>query len=336
MKSPETNSRLLVCDCHEAWIYQLGQLDQPMDVIVGLKGRHTSSWDTAMRPVPQNARIIRLQEALACKDPYDCVIAHNLSDLLDLKALIAPRLFVLHGTLEGILAEQRSRTTAEELRSAVAQYVRLTGAHVVAVSALKGHSWGFESDIVPLSADPREYLEYRGDLARGLRVANHIHNKKRTLLWDFHEHAFEGIPLTIVGHNDDMPGVLPARDWRDLKHILSRHRFFVHTADPQYEDGYNMATLEAMAAGLPVLGNRHPTSPIEHGVSGFLAGDPQELKEYARRLLGDAELAARLGREARKRVADKFSPLQFKKGLLRSIDCAGKKWRERAFAGHTA
>ncbi|MGH9701595.1 MAG: hypothetical protein ACRD52_19345, partial [Candidatus Acidiferrales bacterium] len=76
MKSPETNSRLLVCDCHEAWIYQLGQLDQPMDVIVGLKGRHTSSWDTAMRPVPQNARIIHLQEALACKDPYDCVIAH--------------------------------------------------------------------------------------------------------------------------------------------------------------------------------------------------------------------------------------------------------------------
>ncbi len=336
MKSLETNSRLLVCDCHEAWVYQLGQLDQPMDVIVGLKGRHTSGWDTAMRPVPQNARVIRLEEALDCKDSYDCLIAHNLSDLLDLKALAAPRLFVLHGTLEGILAEQRSRTSAEELRGAVAQYVRLTGAHVTAVSALKARSWGFEGDIVPFSADSREYLEYRGDLARGLRVANHIHNKKRMLLWDFHEQAFEGIPLTIVGHNDDMPGVLPARDWRDLKNILSRHRFFVHTADPQYEDGYNMAMLEAMAAGLPVLGNRHPTSPIEHGVSGFLAEAPQELKEYARRLLGDAELAAGMGREARKRVAEKFSPLQFKNGLLRSVECARKKWREHLCVRHTA
>lgn len=336
MKSLETNSRLLVCDCHEAWIYQLGQLDQPMDVIVGLKGRHTSGWDSAMRPVPQNARIIRLEEALDCKESYDCLIAHNLSDLLDLKALAAPRLFVLHGTLEGILAEQRSGTPAEELRSAVAQYVRLTGAHVIAVSALKGRSWGFEEDIVPFSADPEEYLAYRGDLARGLRVANHIHNKKRTLLWGFHQQAFERIPLTIVGHNDDMPGVLPARDWCDLKNILSRHRFFVHTADPQYEDGFNMAMLEAMAAGLPVLGNRHPTSPIEHGVSGFLAEDPQELREYARRLLGDAELAAQMGRAARNSVAEKFSPRQFKTGLLQSIERARKKWREHACAGHTA
>ena len=329
MNALATNSRLLVCDCHEAWIYQLGQLDQPMDVIVGLKGRQTTGWDTAMRPVPQNARIVRLEDALNCKESYDCLIAHNLSDLLDLKMLAAPRLFVLHGTLEGILAEQRSQTPAEELRSAVARYVRITGAHVMAVSPLKGRSWGFEEDIVPFSADPGEYHVYRGDLARGLRIVNHLHNKKRTLLWNFHEKAFAGIPIAMVGHNDDMPGVLPARDWCDLKNILSRHRFFVHTADPRFEDGYNMATLEAMAAGLPVLGNRHPTSPIEHGITGFLAEDPEELQGYARRLLGDRELAARMGREARKRVAEKFSPQQFKKGLLRSIECARKKWCER-------
>lgn len=182
MNALATNSRLLVCDCHEAWIYQLGQLDQPMDVIVGLKGRQTTGWDTAMRPVPQNARIVRLEDALNCKESYDCLIAHNLSDLLDLKMLAAPRLFVLHGTLEGILAEQRSRTPAEELRSAVARYVRITGAHVMAVSPLKGRSWGFEEDIVPFSADPGEYHVYRGDLARGLRIVNHLHNKLRTLL----------------------------------------------------------------------------------------------------------------------------------------------------------
>ena len=61
-----------------------------------------------------------------------------------------------------------------------------------------------------------------------------------------------------------------------------------------------MATLEAMAAGLPVLGNPHPTSPIEHGVSGFLSDDPAELHASAERLLQDRELAVHMGKEARK------------------------------------
>ena len=38
--------------------------------------------------------------------------------------------------------------------------------------------------------------------------------------------------------------------------------------------GFNLAMLEAMAAELPVIGNRHPSSPIRHGHDGFLADEP--------------------------------------------------------------
>ena len=92
-----------------------------------------------------------------------------------------------------------------------------------------------------------------------------------------------------------MDRVHPADDWDHLKQIFSQHRFYIHTADPRLEDGCNMATLEAMAAGLPVLGNRHPTSPVEHGVSGWLSDDPVELRAYALRLLDDHDLARRMG-----------------------------------------
>jgi glycosyltransferase involved in cell wall biosynthesis len=125
-----------------------------------------------------------------------------------------------------------------------------------------------------------------------------------------------------------MPGVEAARDWQELKESLSRHRFFVHSADVRLEDGYNMATVEAMAAGLPILGNLHPSSPIEHGVSGFLSDDPVELRKYAVRLLGDRSLAVQMGREAQKAAARKFSPASFKAGLLRAIKAARRKWRE--------
>ncbi|HTV59715.1 MAG TPA: glycosyltransferase [Verrucomicrobiae bacterium] len=321
--------RLLVFNCHEAWVHQLRALDQPMDVVIGLPGRHTRGWDEAMRPIPPNARMVRIEEAVGSSIAYDCVIAHNLSDLLDAKTIAAPRLLVIHGTLESAVVEQGSRTPPHELRGAVARYVEMIGAHVMAVTRLKGESWGFGEDVVRSFADVHDYLPFRGDLARGLRVANDVLRKQRTLLWDFHLETFAGIPVTLVGRNGEMPGILPARDWADLKEIFSQHRFFVHTADPRLEDGFNMATLEAMAAGMPVLGNRHPTSPVEHGVSGFLSDHPAELRRFARLLLEDRELAARMGREAQRAVAKKFSREQFKRGLERAIERARRKFQRR-------
>jgi hypothetical protein len=44
------NGRLLVLNCHEAWVYQLRRLDMPMDIVVGLPGRYTAGWDEGMRP----------------------------------------------------------------------------------------------------------------------------------------------------------------------------------------------------------------------------------------------------------------------------------------------
>jgi glycosyltransferase involved in cell wall biosynthesis len=82
---------------------------------------------------------------------------------------------------------------------------------------------------------------------------------------------------------------------------------------------------EAMAAGLPILGNCHPTSPVEHGVSGFLSDDPMELRQYAMRLLEDQSLAARMGREAQKTVFEMFPAGKFKAGLTRAIEVARAK-----------
>ncbi|HKV48226.1 MAG TPA: glycosyltransferase [Candidatus Acidoferrales bacterium] len=337
MNELRLNGRLLVFDCHEAWVYQLRAVDRPLDIIVGLPGRATSDWDTSMRPVPSKARCIRLPDVLAAREQYDCIIAHNLSDLLDVKSLPGPRMLVIHGTLGGMILDQQTATPPDDLRRAVSQYVRMTGAHVMAVSHLKGRSWALDEDVVPLSADPADYPTHSGDIARGLRVANQIRRKLRTLNWDFHEKTFAGLPLTLVGRNDEMPGVSPARGWNDLKEIFRRHRFFVHTAEPSLEDGYNMATLEAMAAGLPVLGNCHPTSPIRNGVNGFLSDDPAELRMFAWQLLRDSDLAIRLGFEARKTVTELFSTGKFKSGIERSIETARKKWTEfhsSTFARH--
>jgi len=300
-----------------------------MDIVVGLRGRPRSHWDEAMRPLPPKARVVRQKEILRGAEEYRCIITHNLTDLLDVKSLSGPRLLVLHETLDGAIFEQRTTITASELKRAVATFTKMTNTHVVAVSKLKAKSWGDFDDIVTFCASPEDYPDWRGDLARGLRVANHILRRPRILMWEFHERTFGSLPITLVGHNPEMTGVKAAKDWTELKDILSHHRFYVHTADPEFEDGYNMATLEAMAAGLPILGNRHPTSPIIDGVNGFLSDDPTELRSHAIRLLQDRELAARMGAAARETVAKHFPPSRFAERFGRSIRAARNKWNTR-------
>ena len=323
------NKTLLVFNCHEAWVHQLGALGYNLDIITGLKGRYKQGWDEQMRPVPANSRLVGLSEACSSRVPYYCIIAHNITDLLDVKLLSGPRLIVIHSTLEGRAAEEKSDITPDQMRELLHKYLQLVGGHAVAASLLKGQSWGFVDDVVPSGADVDEYLPYSSEQCCGLRICNFIENRRKILLWDFHEKAFEGIPVRIVGHNPNMPQVKAARSWEQLKRIFQSHRFYIHTADARFEDGYNMSTLEAMAAGLPVLGNRHISSPVEHGVSGFLSDDPEELRKYARMLLEDRDLAVRMGRQARRVVMERFSMDKFKEAFLQSIETARLKHQSR-------
>jgi spore maturation protein CgeB len=185
-------------------------------------------------------------------------------------------------------------------------------------------------EILPFGVDPDAYLPHTGQIARGIRVSNQFNRRRDILLADLHHAAFSGLPMKLVGHNPDLADSGPAEDWAHLKELLSSSRFYVHTADPKLEDGYNMASLEAMASGLPVLGNPHPSSPIVHGKSGYLSSDPAELRRYAEQLLADPELAARLGAEAKRMVSSRFHVRTFRAGFRGAISNAQKRYRKKA------
>jgi len=320
---------LLVFNCHEPWVYQLGVLGYGLDIIIGLAGRYTQMWDARMRPAPENCRFLTLAEALHSKTHYYCIITHNIKDLLDVRERAEPRLLVVHSTLEGRVEEEKSGVSAEEMKQMLHKYVELTNCHVVATSATKGESWGFTEDIVTFGIDARQYLPYSGEEPCGIRVCNFINSRRRILLWDFYQEAFAGIPMRLVGHNPGMAGVAAADSWDHLKRILRSYRFYVHTAEPKLEAGYNMASIEAMAAGLPVLGNLHPTSPVKHGVSGFLSDDPSELGRYAQMLVDDRRLARLMGQKARKTAIECFPMSKFRESFLRSIETSRRKWQNR-------
>ncbi len=79
---------------------------------------------------------------------------------------------------------------------------------------------------------------------------------------------------------------------------------------PSYNEGMSVATLEAMAAGLPLIVTRTPGAAqmIDEGVNGwtFSWGDVESLMGHVRRLAMDRSLLERLGRASRAR-ASRFS-----------------------------
>jgi glycosyltransferase involved in cell wall biosynthesis len=76
-------------------------------------------------------------------------------------------------------------------------------------------------------------------------------------------------------------------------------------------ESFGMCLVEAMACGTPVIGSDLGGIPyvIDDGVSGFLvpAGDPDSLAAACLRLLCDNELAARMGRAARRRAETMYA-----------------------------
>jgi glycosyltransferase involved in cell wall biosynthesis len=114
--------------------------------------------------------------------------------------------------------------------------------------------------------------------------------------------ATEGLPRVIVG---DGPLRVPeALGFVPRAQLGAYYERAAVVCVPSRREGYGVVAREAMAYGRPVLAT--PVGGladiVEDGVTGLLA-DPDALRPALERLLGDAELRARLGTAARKRVA---------------------------------
>ena len=317
--------RLLTVVGHETYLFPLSRLGHEIEAVDSIPGRAMRPWDERRRPIPNNLRLISLEQIRA-GDQYVAAIAHDIADLMALRDLRAPRILLLHVTLEQDLRDADVPFSRERMSQAVCTYLAQIGGVAVATSNPILASWRTPGRVIPPPVDADDYGGYTGELAVGLRVADRVSANLRRFAWHKHEALVESFPWRLVGANPGRAGAEQARSWDHLKSLLRTHRFFIHAASRKAEEGCDLALLEAMATGMPVVSTANPNSPVSDGVSGFISDDLAHLRDGIRRLLADRELAVRMGQQARNKVLQDFSLQRFLLAWREALEAAEESW----------
>jgi glycosyltransferase involved in cell wall biosynthesis len=115
--------------------------------------------------------------------------------------------------------------------------------------------------------------------------------------------------VSFLGWREDLPLVMAGWDIFSL---------------PSLDEGFGVAALEAMAAGLPVVASAVGGLPelVREGETGFLfpAGAPTELASSARELVNDRDKRFSMGIAGRRRAAQHFSVTQMVDRMIAVYD----------------
>jgi hypothetical protein len=262
-------------------------------------------WDTRTRPVLDNISIYAsVEEAL--REPWDWVLVHNVHDLIDVRAVSLPKIFLMHGTLSGRIVQEKSDISRELYIEKFRLLLSADGCRIVYVSELKRRDWGIPGEVIKSAVDTSQYGGHRGEIRGVLQVCNNLKERGPMMGWETHQIVCRGINSFVIGKNKTIPSSRVAESWEDLKNQLRSYRIYLYAAQYPYEDGYNLALLEAMATGMPIATLQHPTSPVRNGLEGIVSDNPHELRDRILDLLDNPIEAMRLGTGARIRVEEEF------------------------------
>jgi hypothetical protein len=269
------------------------------------------NWDLQIRPLPGNAHIYPSVRAAVQDRSWDLVLTHNIHDLIDAREISLPKVFLVHGTLSGRILQDQSGIDKALYVKKLRMLLDSNRARIVYISELKRQDWGIPGTVIRPTVDVRQYGGYRGEIPAILQVCNNIKARGGMMGWDVFAAVTQDMPNLVLGDNKDLPASRRAEDWNDLKEQLRSYRLYLYTPVYPYEDGYNLAMLEAMATGMPIATLNHISSPIRDGYEGVVADSAGELREKVIHLLNNPDEARQLGVGARTRVEKAFPVSEF-------------------------
>ena len=164
--------------------------------------------------------------------------------------------------------------------------------------------------VIEHGVQPLQEAAYRGDLASGLVVVNHLAQRGRRLGLDVFRQVASRVPLSLVGMGSQACGGEGEVDHSQLPQRMASHRFFFH---PVRYTSLGLAVIEAMLIGTPVvaLATTELATVIRDGENGFVDTSIDRLVRNMGALLADPVEARRLGAAGQATARERFHIQRF-------------------------
>jgi glycosyltransferase involved in cell wall biosynthesis len=301
------NFKILSFNWHEPYLCLLARMGYDFLVVEPeIAPDRYRYWDENMRPVPENVRLISMTTAIEMLElgELDLIIAHNIKDLIGVKEYSLPKIIVFHNCLTTEIKLGNDTVCRTDYLDKVDSL--LAGVQKVFISEKKRQDWGLKGEVILPGLDVTEYGGYRGENAVVLQVGNLLRERDLMMGYSISKQIVGDHPLTTLGLNPQIPGSRLSQGFDDLLEHFRQSRLFINTTVNEFEDGYNLSMLEAMATGMPIVSSWNESSPLVNGENGFVSKDLTYLNSRIEFLLKNPEEAKRLGDNARKTVQDVF------------------------------
>jgi len=300
---------ILTINRHTGYLYNLSKIGHQWLVL--------GEWEQHNRPLPANFELGEWAQARRDFPKFDAVVGHDIRH--DLRMFLPyclryrkPYFQVIHGRrARGGFSRSRLRRFAKQLYSSLVlgPLVSLGLIRVVFISPYARSDWNLDGTTIDQGINLAEMGPYQGTEPSLLTVGNTLHREH--FAFDDLMQIRKRVPVKIFGVNPNIPDCRPSKNWEELRSLYCRNRAYLNlTREP--EDGHNLAVLEAMGSGMPVISLKHRSTPIRNGENGFLVENVSEAVERAKQLLADLALAQSLGRCARDTVEREFSSEVFR------------------------
>lgn len=300
----QTRLKIFTWHIHGTYLYYLSQGDY--DIYIPVSANKREGYYGRGNTFPFGSNVIEIPVDDVRNTAFDCILFQTNKnffsdqyDILSEEQRRLPRVYVEH--------DPPWRDPADSLHPVTDPDVLMV--HVTPYNKLMWHNVNETVQVIDHGILPMD-TTYSGELAKGIVVVNHLHQRGRKLGADIYDALKTTIPLDLAGMGTAEYGGLGEVLYPSLPSFVSQYRFFFN---PIRYTSLGLAFLEAMMHGMPVvaLATTEYTTVIRNGYNGFIHTDPAYLADKMKLLLADPALARQLGENARASVQERFNINRF-------------------------
>jgi hypothetical protein len=289
---------------HGSYLYYLSQGNY--DIYIPVNEERSEGYYGRGETFPFGDNVIEIPASEVKTMGFDCILFQSEKnymtdqfEILSTEQRQLPRVYVEHNTPEGHPTNTRHIMDDPDV----------VMVHVTHFNKLMWHNTTPYVKVIEHGIT-KSAIEYKGNLAKGITVINHIEQRGRITGWDVFEEVRKHVPIDLVGMGTSKSGGLGEILHPDLPEFLSQYRFFFN---PIRYTSFGLAVCEAMMVGMPVvaLATTEYASVIKNGDSGFINTNIDALIEDMQLLLSDRILAKTIGIEAQTIAKNRFNINRF-------------------------